>query len=194
MKRIILKILISVITLPVFGQQFGRPTSDITATSVTGTPTNTAGSRYTNVDESTLSTTDFIYGTNNTAAVYEGKLNTLSAPASGACVFRYSLAKTNAGVVDGGGSTVTVTMDLVQGTTIIASSSAITVTGTWTSGSVTLTQGQVDAITDWTDLRIRMTTSTSGGTVANRRGGAVSWVELEIPSAPTVTRKVKLIL
>lgn len=157
--------------------QFARPDSD-----VTNTGTNGFGA----IDEITPSDADFWWGDNNTAEELEVGLSNVTDPTiSSGHIFRYRIAKTNAGTVDGTGNAVTVTARLMQGTTEIAADTAKTADGTWTEYSLTLTGGQTDAITDYTDLRLEFVTSASGGSPANRRGGAVSWAELEVPDAST---------
>lgn len=166
--------------------QFGRPISDVT---------NTGNNGFAAIDEATADDGDYWYGDNNQADELEVALtNTLSDPASSSGhTFRYRIAKTNAGTVDGGGNAVTVTARLMQGTTEIAADSAQTATGTWTPYSLALSGAQADAITDYTDLRLEFVTSASGGSPANRRGGAVSWAELEIPDAATVLSPASLV-
>lgn len=158
---------------PVVGSQFLRPSSDVT---------NTGTGGFGSIDETTASDADFWYGDNNVAETLEVHLTDPADPqASTGHVIRYRVAKTNAGTLDGGGNAVTVTASLYQGTTLIVADSAKTVTGTWTTYSLTLSGAQADAITDYSDLRLRFVTSASGGSPANRRGGAVSWAEMEIP-------------
>lgn len=153
--------------------QFLRPDGNVTQTSFTN--------GFAEIDEATASDADFAYGANNTAAVLEVSLaNPSGTPGSGTCTVRYRIAKTNAGTVDGGGNAVTVTGEAYQGTTQIATDSARTADGTWTEYSFTFAAA---AVSDWTDVRLRFTTSASGGSPANRRGGAVSWAELETPNA-----------
>jgi hypothetical protein len=162
--------------------QFARPDGNVTQTSFTG--------GFAEIDEATPSDADFAYGANNTAAELEVSLGDVTDPQSGAGhTFRYRIAKTDDGVVDGGGNAVTVTVRLMQGTTEIAADSAQTATGTWTQYELTLTSGQADAITNYADLRLEFVTSASGGSPANRRGGAVSWAELEVPDAPSGDRR-----
>lgn len=163
--------------------QFLRPDSNITQTSFTN--------GFAQIDEATASDADFAYGANNTAAVLEvGLTDPTGTPNSaGTSTVRYRIAKTNNGTVDGGGSTVTVTGAVYQGGTLIQADTARTATGTWTQYTFTFTHG---SITNWNDLRLRFTTSASGGTVANRRGGAVSWAEVEAPD-PLATRRIFLI-
>ena len=159
--------------------QFLRPDGNITQTSFTG--------GFAEIDEATASDADFAYGANNTAATLEVSLtNPSGTPAAGTTTFRYRVGKTNNGTLDGAGNAVTVTASLVQGTTVLASDAARTATGTWTGYSFA---PDTSGVTDWNDLRLRFVTSASGGSPANRRGGAVSWTELETPNAapaPTV--------
>ena len=146
-----------------------RPDSNVTQTSFTN--------GFAEIDEVTASDADFAYGNNNQAAVLEvGLQNPSPTPGSGTGTVRYRIAKTNAGTVDGAGNAVTVTGAVYQGATLIQADTARTATGTWTQYSFTFTQSSV---TNWTDVRLRFTTSASGGTAANRRGGAVSWAELD---------------
>lgn len=153
--------------------QFLRPDGNVTQTSFTG--------GFAEIDEATASDADFAYGANNIAAILEvGLNNPTGTPAAGTSTVRYRVAKTNNGVLNGSGATVTVTAEVVQGTSIISTDAARTATGTWAEYSWT---PDLSGVTDWTDLRLRFTTSKSGGTTANRRGGAVSWAELEAPDA-----------
>ncbi len=153
--------------------QFLRPDGNVTTTNFTN--------GFSNIDEATASDVDFAYGANNVVAVLEVSLSNPSAtPGSGTSTVRYRIARTNAGTVDGTGSAVTVTCAVVQGTTVLASDSAQTATGTWTQYSF---NPDMSGVTDWNDVRLRFTTSASGGSPANRRGAAVSWAELEAPDA-----------
>lgn len=155
--------------------QFGRPDADVT---------NTGNGGFADIDEASPSDADFWFGDNNQADELEVSLSNVTDPASSADhVFRYRIAKTNAGTVSGTGNAVTVTARLMQGTTEIATDTAKTADGTWTQYAFTLSGAEADAITDYTDLRLEFVTSASGGSPANRRGGAVSWAELEVPNA-----------
>jgi hypothetical protein len=157
--------------------QFLRPDSNVTQTSFTG--------GFAEIDEATASDADFAYGANNTAAVLEvGLSNPAATPdPAGTSTVRYRIAKTNAGTVNGAGNAVAVTPGVYQGATLIQAGTAQTATGTWTQYTFTFTHG---TITDWTDVRLRFTTTASGGSPANRRGGAVSWAEVEAPDAAPV--------
>lgn len=156
--------------------QFARPDSDAT---------NTGNGGFADIDESVASDADFWFGDNNQADELEVSLSNVGDPlSSSGHTFRYRIAKTNAGVVDGTGNAVTVTARLLQGATQIATDTAKTADGTWTQYSLTLSGAEADAITDYTDFRLEFVTSASGGAPANRRGGAVSWAELEVPDEP----------
>jgi hypothetical protein len=157
--------------------QFLRPDSNVTQTSFTG--------GFAAIDEATASDADFAYGDNNTAAVLEvGLSNPAATPdPAGTSTVRYRIARTNAGTVNGAGNAVNVTPEVYQGPTLIQAGTAQTATGTWAQYTFTFTHG---SITDWTNVRLRFTTTASGGSPANRRGGAVSWAEVEAPdAAPT---------
>lgn len=156
--------------------QFARPDSNVTQTFFTG--------GFAEIDEATASDADFAYGANNEVAELEvGLTNPTDPVSSSGHIFRYRVAKTNAGTVDGGGNAVTVTVRLMQGTTQIAADTAKTVDGTWTQYAYTLSAAEADAITDYTALQLEFVTSKSSGGPAVRRGGAVSWAELEVPDA-----------
>lgn len=157
--------------------QFARPDSDVI---------NTGNNGFAAIDEAIASDADFWYGDNNQADELEAGLSNVTDPSSSSGhIFRYRIAKTNAGVVSGTGSAVTVTARLMQGATQIATDTAKTADGTWTQYEYTLSGAEADAITDYADLRLEFLTSASGGSPANRRGGAVSWAELEVPAGST---------
>jgi hypothetical protein len=153
--------------------QFLRPDSNVTQSGFTN--------GFAAIDEPTASDADFAYGANNTAAVLEVGLSNPSTPGSGTTTVRYRVAKVNAGALSGSGSTITVTCEVYQGTTLIAADTERTATGSWVGYSFT---PDMSGVTDWSDLRLRFTTTAGGGSPANRRGGAVSWAELEAPDPP----------
>src|SRR3970040_1513536 len=136
--------------------QFARPDSTVTQSSFSG--------GFAAIDEVTPSDADFTFGANNTAAELEVGLSDVTDPAvSTGHVFRFRIAKTDDGVVDGGENEVTITTRLMQGTTQIAASSPVTTGGTWTTWLRNLSGAEADAITDYTDLRLEFLTSASGG-------------------------------
>lgn len=157
--------------------QFGRPDSDTVQDFFTG--------GFSVIDEATASDADFAYGANNTVATLEVGLTSLTDPGvDTGHIIRFRAARVDDGVVDGGGSGVTVTVHLYQGASPISSNvAAIATTGSWQQTQATVPTAAVATITDYSDLRLRFTTTASGGSPANRRGGAVSWAELEVPDA-----------
>lgn len=131
-----------------------RPISDIT----TGWSTLVgAATRWQAIDEVTNDVADYIQGTN--AQVYECKLGPAAAPASnvGGSVVVWSIA-------GGGGAAEKLTVALYQGTTLIATPiNGVNISrNNWFEYSGALTTTHLNAITDWTDLRLRMTVTGSG--------------------------------
>lgn len=160
--------------------QFLRPDSNVTQT-------NTSGG-FADIDEASASDTDRArsLGLSNaeTARFEAGLSNPGGTPGSGTSTVRYRGAKlTSAGsALSSDGRTVTLTVHIYQGTTLIASDTARTLGGAWTAYSFT---PNLSGVTDWNDLRIRCDWSGSGGGGStNDRCGAVSWAELEAPDAP----------
>jgi hypothetical protein len=82
----------------------------------------------------------------------------------------------------GSGAPERITVDLVETSTIRASSpSTAIVDSTWTDFSYTLTVAEANSITDYTDLRIRMTATVLGGGETLQ----VTRCYLEVPDAST---------
>jgi hypothetical protein len=157
--------------------QYARPDSDVTRT-------NVASGTYADIDESSPSDSDYLYGTNNTAVTYECGLSDITDPESALShTFKYRVAKTKTGVVDGGGSVTVVTAYLIQGTTVIATDTQRTLDGNWTTYTLTISESEANAITNYADLRLRFVSPASGGTTANRRSVGLSWAEVEVPDA-----------
>lgn len=154
--------------------QFLRPDGNVTQTSFTG--------GFADIDESTASDADFAYGADRTASTLEVSLTDPSGtPGSGTCTVRYRIAKVDGGVYPGtGGNSLTITAEVYEGASLIAGGGAITAPDAWTDQSFTFA---ASGVTDWNNLRLRFTTTSSGGSPANARGGAVSWAEIETPDA-----------
>ena len=163
--------------------QFGRPSSDITTTNITGT--------FADVDETTASDTDFIVSTDNTVGTYETLLSSVTDPLSSTGhIVRVRHAKADTNVPPSTtGNAVSADFTLYEGATLRATLATAVALGAWTDLSYTLTAGEADAITNYADLRVRMVTTNSGGSPANRRGGAISWIEFECPDAVATTKQ-----
>ena len=133
--------------IPVSGSapQLLVPISDVSA----GAWTPSSGSDlYAMLDESTYSDTDYIV--TSSASTCEMRVTTASDPSvSTGHILRYRL-------LAGSGS---ITAILKQGATTIASYGPHTLTGAAQDFSQTLTGGQADSITDYTDLRVVFTSS-----------------------------------
>ena len=160
--------------------QFGRPTSDITNDFATG--------GFADLDEVSASDSDFANTADNTTGQLEVALtSSLADPeVSTGHVVRVRLAKADTGVPPSTtGNTQNMTVTLYQGATLIATVRSSAAVGAWAQTDYTLTAGEANSITDYTDLRVRIDSPASGGGApGNRRGGAVSWVVLELPDAP----------
>lgn len=183
MKKLIL--LLTLITTFSYGQQFARPDGDITTTGViSGT--------FASIDEVTASDSDFVATDDNTAAVYEISLSDVIDPLTGSGhTLRYRVSKADGGVPNNNsGNDVTLNVELYQGATLIQLIENTLTLGLWTTRSLAFTNTFIDNITDYTDLRLRFTCTNSGGSPSNRRGMAISWVEVEVPDASTPSRRI----
>ena len=121
------------------------------------------------------SNSTYVESDNNPGAsdTFEVRLDNLETPQAGAHTYSFRANRRS------GGRTATLRVDLYQGTTLIRQGSARTLDGTITTYTETLTSGQADSITDWTNLRLRFVPGTSGEGAANRLG--VYHVEKEVP-------------
>jgi hypothetical protein len=173
--------------------QYARPNTDISKTGWTGVSDNT--NLYSNIDESSASEADYNYSTHNAIRTYECKLSGVSDPSSGSGhVVSYRIAASDSiGSIPGSGdsgNSLDVAISVYQGTTLIATTT-ITVPEDPETQTLTLSSGEANAITDYSDLRIRFVTTASGGSGSSRRGMAVFWCELAVPNAPTEQYAVK---
>jgi len=162
--------------------QIARPSSDITAN---WTPT-TGATLFACIDETSANDdTDAIdTGANPVSLVCEVKFGSLTDPlSSSGHVVRYRFRRGPQG-----GKNVSLTADLRQGATSIASWAHLdaAIVNSYTTFQQTLSSGQADSITDYTDLRLRLTATTSGG--GGNTGVRFTWTELEVPDGtPTIS-------
>lgn len=158
--------------------QFMRPNTDITATWSTSTGTT----HYTLIDEATAVDSDYLWTPDQDNLDDEmGLAGPASTPGSGTCTVRWRETQTDGGVVNSsGGNASTLEVQIVADTAnIVYTSGAVATTeGSWGDRSGTFDSS---AITDWDSVQIHLVAVGSGGPVANRRGVAVSWAELEVP-------------
>jgi len=82
--------------------------------------------------------------------------------------------------VDHRSKIINLTVDLKQGSTIIASKTHFDISGTPTPGSFTLTASEADSITDYSDLRLTFTATAGAG--SGERLAKIKWAELEVPA------------
>jgi len=108
---------------------------------------------YQSIDEAVASDTDYIQSDESpSASAYECSLSDVNDPESASAhVVSYRYQKS------GAGGTVNLVVGLYQGASEIASNTHNNIGNTWTAGTLTLSSGEADSITDYTDLRIRFT-------------------------------------
>ena len=152
--------------------EFLRPDGLISAGSWTG--------NHTALDEALPSDADRAYSQNNpNGSIFEVSLsNPSGTPGSGTFTVRYRHGQVNNGTLSGTGTATALDVSIVQGTTVIASDaqqapSGAYATRTWAP--------DLSGISDWADVRFRAVATGGGGSPANRRGVAISWVEVEVP-------------
>jgi hypothetical protein len=156
---------------PAIAQQFARPDGTV-APGGSWTAVG-AATLHEAVDEVTANDdTDYMNATVNTTD--ELTLAAVTDPAVGTGhVIRYRM------VTFGGGAKERVTVQLYQGTTLIAETNANQSRDAYTTFTYNLLTPEADAITDYGDLRFRVVSSSVDGGESVR----VTWAELEVPSA-----------
>lgn len=155
--------------------QFARPDAD----EVLGTWTDD-GSGTTDIfqaiDEIVRSDTDFIITANNPVnVIYRAQLSDVTDPeVDTGHIARYAYGK------DAGARTCAVLVALMQGASTVIHEETHNDVGTgFTAGTFTLNPTETDNITDYTDLRVRITGNVTGG--GSPAQAQVSWFELEVP-------------
>jgi hypothetical protein len=159
--------------------QFARPASDIAIGSWT-TQGGSAASLWATLDEDPADEADFAQSSLTVNDSYE----TLLSPVEAAFIDRLHLLRYRGRKNAAAGNTRGVTVDLLQGTTVIATNSHPDLTVVWLDGAILLTKAQGAAITDYANLRVRFTaTGSVSGPGGNRRRAQVSWCQLRVPDA-----------
>jgi len=163
---------------PVTSVQYARPDGFVLAN---GTWSGTYAAINETVGDATADPTFVASPTGPTAAnVYEVTLSDVDTPvAMTGVVVRYRYAKS----ADSSGQTIKLSVQLRQGTRVVASKEHLNIPGVttagWQAGSFTLTQTEATSITDWTDLRLRIDPTTTANGQARQAQG--SWAEVEVP-------------
>ncbi|MEX0786025.1 MAG: cohesin domain-containing protein, partial [Dehalococcoidia bacterium] len=158
------------------GSQFARPSSDFATGGWGTTPL------WDKLDEAIPddATTEIQSSNDPIADPFEVGLSAVLDPQSSANhAVRYRATKT-------GDGTATLDAELYQGAALIASDVQRTLTTAYQDFSFTLSSGEADLITNYSDLRVRITADSTAGTVVTN--ALVTWIELEVPEIPpTVT-------
>lgn len=155
--------------------QFARPISDVSTGSWTP---STGASLWACIDEQDASEADFIQSSLTANDSCEVRLS----PVEAALIDRLHILNYRARKSGAAGNTRGVTVDLLQGATVIASQSHPDLTALWPTPLLVLTKEQGASITDYTDLRVRfMATGATGGNPNQRRAVQMSWCQLRVP-------------
>ena len=157
--------------------QYARPDSDV-SNDLWEDEGGASTDLYQSIDESSASDSDYIESfTFPSNDIYEAGLGNVDDPSSSSGhVVRYRYSKD---VADG--AQMDLIVRLMQGSTTIASQTHTDISDSWTDGSFTLTSGEADSITDYTNLRLQFDANRPG--TGQARAIRVSWAELEVPDA-----------
>ena len=155
--------------------QFARPDG---LASSSGTWTGT----FASINEAIANDSTFIASpTSPTTQHYEVSLTNVAPPwVTTGTTFRYRYAKDG----NNSGKTINLTVELRQGTTVIASQTHNNIPGVtgsgWQQGTMTLTLAQAALVTNVADLRLRFRPTSSGG--GQGRKAQISWAEVQLPA------------
>lgn len=157
--------------------QFARPDG---LASSNGSWTGT----FASINEVVANDTTFIASPTSptTSHFYEVTLTNVAPPfVTTGTTFRYRYAKSG----NNSGKTINLTVELRQGTTVIASQTHTNIPGVtgsgWQQGNVTLTPAQAALVTNVADLRLRFRPSSTGG--GQGREAQISWAEVQLPAS-----------
>ena len=145
----------------------------------------TGATAHGSVDGTAPDTGDYWNGNDIQTDILEVLLTDLSAsaPGSGTCTVSIYEAQADTDVApSSGGNAPTYDLEVYEGTTQRAARTGITPTESTFTLDNNLTFA-ASAITDWSDVRIRFTSIGTAGPAANRRGVAVSYIDISVPDA-----------
>lgn len=156
--------------------QFARPDSDVSNAGAW-----TTAPLWSKIDETVASDADLIGSPGGPVnAMCELGLSNVIDPRVGTGHTWRVRAKRTGGVFD---VAYTLKVDLMEGATQRATQThSIGTLETWTNFTRTLTAGEADAITDYTNLRLRFTADDAGSLLTDFV--QVSFAELEVPDVP----------
>ena len=194
MKRLVFILLLFLCTTSAISQQYLRPVGD------------NAGwnGSYTAIDETSASDSDFIYTIDNPNQGVDIELtNTgITDPVSSSGhIVRWRKALIDGGsVASSAGTGCDLDVEIWQGVPdvgtlikVIRLDDILDSDTSWTADSYTLSASEADAITDYNDLYIHFHGKGGGGAPSNRRGGGISWLEVQIPEASVPQKRYFLI-
>jgi hypothetical protein len=157
---------------------FARPSADISRGSWTTQSGGTA-SLFSTLDEEVADDNDYVISALNANSTYEVRLSSV-APA---VIPRAHLIALRGRKDASGGNTKGVTVDLVQGSTVIGTMPFPDLPFTIQQQNIDIPRSMALQITNYADLRVRLTSTgiTSGGSA--RRRAIVTGIALRVPSA-----------
>jgi hypothetical protein len=157
---------------------FARPSADISRGSWTTQSGGTAN-LFATLDEEVADDNDYVMSAINANSTYETRLSSV-APA---IIPRAHLIALRGRKDQAAGNTKGVTVDLVQGTTVIGTLEFPDLPFAIQQQNVSIPKSMASQITDYADLRVRLTSTgiTSGG--SSRRRAIVTGIALRVPAA-----------
>jgi hypothetical protein len=158
--------------------QFARPFADISRGSWTTQSGGTAN-LFATLDEESADDNDYVISALNANSTYECRLSSV-APA---IIPRAHLIALRGRKDASGGNTKGVSVSLVQGSTVIGTLDFPDLPFAVTQQNVSIPKSMASQITDYSDLRVRLTSTgiTSGG--SSRRRAIVTGIALRMPAA-----------
>ena len=170
--------------------QFARPDNDDTIGAWTDEASGTTDI-YTGIDEVTAEDTELVRSENDpSSSAYIAGISAVTDPVSSVNhIVRYRYIKGETG--GGAPGVIDLIVELRQSTTVIASQTHNGIANTVAAGTFTLTGGEADNITDYSDLNVRLVADKSAGTRTS--WGEVTWWEFEVPNVAGGARRIIII-
>lgn len=169
--------------------QFGRPDNDDSIGSWTDDGGGTTNI-FENINQVTPNDSDYVRSeVDPSSSVYITGLSSVTDPVSSSGhIVRYRYQKGESG--GGAPGVIDVIIELREGTSVIASQTHNGITTTVTAGTFTLTGGEADSITDYSNLNIRLTSDKSSGTRTS--WGQITWAEFEVPNVAGTRKRIHI--
>ncbi len=143
--------------------QYGRPVADISNVGWSPTPV------YAQIDEATPNDSDYVTSSSDPiTSIFEVQLSELAPPDLGAHVLSVRLDKTDSG------PTQPVSIALLQGDAVVASRSVDSLTTSFVTYDFTLTNAEIDLITDYSNLQLSVSVAPTGSSSSSSAGSSGS--------------------